>query len=98
MSNQSSWKPEWRWSDSETTLARTHLVLPAGRDAGLPLDGVVPDLRQLLVLGHGVVGPGDADRVRGQRYGLDSYWGDHGSAGVWHGSWEFIKEVEKVVL
>lgn len=40
-----------------------YLVLSTSGVAGLPLDGVVPDLRRLLVLGHGVVSPGDSDRV-----------------------------------
>lgn len=75
-----------------------YLVLSTGGVAGLPLDGVVPHLRRLLVLGHGVVGPGDSDRVRGQSYSLDPHWGDHRSAGVWYGSGVFIKEVKDVII
>lgn len=75
-----------------------HLVLSTGRVAGLPLDRVVPHLRCLLVFGHGVVSPGDTDRVWGQSHGLDPHRGNHGSTGVWHGSGVFIKEMEEVIL
>lgn len=75
-----------------------NLVLSTGGVAGLPLDGVVPDFSCLLVLGYGVVSPGDADWVRGQSHSLDPHWGDHGSADVWHGGGVFIKEVKEVIL
>lgn len=75
-----------------------YLVLPTGGVAGLPLHGVVPDLRCLLVFGHRIISPRDTDRVRGQGHSLDPYWRDHGSAGVWHGSGVFIKEMEEVIL
>lgn len=75
-----------------------YLVFPTGGVAGLPLHRVVAHLRRLLVLGHGVVSPGDTDRVRGQSHGLHPHRGNHGSAGVWHGSGVFIKKMEKVIL
>lgn len=75
-----------------------YLVLSTRGVARLPLDRVVPDLRCLLILGHGIVSPGDADRIRGQGHCLDPDRGDHGSADVWHGSGVFIKEMEEVIL
>lgn len=75
-----------------------YLVLPTGWVARLPLDGVVAHLRRLLILAHGVVSPGNPDRVWRQSHRLDPHWGNHGSTGVWHGSGVFIKEMEEIIL
>lgn len=75
-----------------------YLVFSTGGVAGLPLNRVVAHLRCLLVFGHGVVSPGNSDRIRRQSHGLDPHWGNHGSTGVWHGSGVFIKKMEEVVL
>lgn len=86
------------WCNGISVSLPDYLVLPTGGVAGLPLHRVIAHLRRLLVLGHGVVSPGDTDRVGGQSHSLHPHWGDHGSTGVWHGSGVFIKEMEKVIL
>lgn len=60
-SSPEHWDGPLRHTDAPVRCG--YLVLPAGGVAGLPLDGVVAHLRRLLVLGHGVVSPGDPDRV-----------------------------------
>lgn len=71
-----------------------YLVFGVGGDVGLPADGVISGVGDLLVLGERVVGPADFDGVVAEDGGLNAHRGQHGcGVGCW-GVWvikEFIK-------
>lgn len=68
-------------------LSSSDLILGVGRDVGLPSDGVISGVGDLLVLGERVVGPADFDGVVTEDRRLNAHRGQHGCGvrcwGVW---------------